>query len=210
MDFLKGSENVPTETKECYRAISTIKLNYDYHENNDNKRYTCYLTTPSPLDSVTIPPKDMNILFSNYNQNFTVPERTDQINSCLKELKNLKLDLANLQMQIEKKDKENKLKSKTLKHLKATSEKNDSKICKIENLIEKHQEKIIRIEGLMHELDYEQLNLVKEADILGSFLMKNSSMLKKIKINQNSNLSASISPKSKKISERFKIRSVKK
>ena len=210
MDFGVDNGKLQPESKSCHRKISTINLNYDLHELKDNKRFTCYLTTPLPIEQVSSTDLDTDCPNENINKNFTTSSPTSLVNICMKELMELKMNFADLQKQIEGKDKVLSFKSKNIKNLKEVALRNEIKIKKIENVIESHQEKIIRIEGLMHELDYEQFNSVKETDIFGSILINSKKGVKTLNTSTKDQVTLSVSPKLRCLKRKLKIRSHKK
>ena len=210
MDFGVDNGKPLLDPKACHRKISTINLNYEFHELKDNKRFTCYLTTPLPIEQVISTDMDADCPNENINKNFATSSPTSLVNICMKELMELKINFADLQKQIEDKDKDLSLKSRNIKHLKEVTSKNDTKIKKIDNLIGSHQEKIIRIEGLMHELDYDRLSSAKESDILGSILINSKKGVKTLNTSSKDQITLSVSPKLRSLKRKIKIRSHKK
>lgn len=154
----------------------TIKKNPTINEKPASNTY-------SPKDINNFSPsntnKDTKFAQINLSKKFKSPQNHQKSEpNYSKKLKKLKKIFHDLYLQIENEAEKLSEKRKKIKNLEAKCESNQDNIKKIKQTVKLHQEKIIRFEGLMHEIEFSKLAENKPKKLLSPYRSPKKNMKK--------------------------------
>lgn len=174
-ESLKESLSNPIQI--ARKNISIIDIDYEPCSIQKNRKFICYLHT---TDYQKNSEKGQKTTLANTNLNLTSAKPIKTESRCLKKINKLKKNLFALQLSIQKKDIKSAEDSEKTKNLEKKTIESQKKIKIMKDTVRLHQEKLIRMEGLMHELEYNYLGQVNCRNKLRPSLNYNKK-LKKIK-----------------------------